>query len=71
MLKNLNLSMRQLMSFSIALLSAIVVTLLGGAMTAQPGMAVSQPTQEFSGMDLTLPQTMPSLSLTHQDPNFY
>ncbi len=71
MFQHLNFSLRQMVLFSIALLSAIVVTLLGGAMTAQPGMAVSQPTQEFSGMDLTLPQTMPSLSLTHQDPNFY
>lgn len=71
MLQRLNLSMRQLMLFSIALLSAIVVTVLGGVLTAQPGMAVSQPTQEFSGMDLALPQAMPSISLTHQDPNFY
>jgi hypothetical protein len=71
MLQRLNLSMRQLMLFSIALLSAIVVTVLGDMLTAQPGMAVSQPNQEFSGIDLTLPQAMPSISLTHQDPNFY
>ena len=71
MLQNLNLSMRQLVFFSIALLSAIVVTVIGGAISAQPGMAVSHSTQEFSGVDLTLPQALPSTSLTHQDPNFY
>ncbi len=71
MLQHLNLSMRQLMLLAIAVVTALAVTTISTFTLAEPGMAESQPTQVFSGADLSLPHVMPTSSLTHQEPNFY
>ena len=71
MFQRLNLTMRQLVLFSIALVTACAVAIVSTLTTAEPGMAVSRPTQVFSGADLTLPHELPAPSLTHQEPNFY
>jgi hypothetical protein len=75
MLQRLNLSMRQVMRqlilLAIAFATAFAVAIVSTFITAEPGMAVSHPTQVFSGEDLSLPHAVPTTSLTHQEPNFY
>ena len=71
MFERLSRSMRTILLFAIALLTVWIGTIGSTLMTAEPSMAASQPTQIFSGVDLTFPHESTSLSLTHQEPNFY
>ena len=71
MFERLSRSMRMMVLFAIALLTICVVSIGSTLATAEPSMAVSQPTQIFSGVDLTFPHESTPISLTHQEPNFY
>ena len=71
MFERLSRSMRTILLFAIALLTVWIGTIGSTLMTAEPSMAESQPTQIFSGVDLTFPHESSPLSLTHQEPNFY
>ena len=71
MFERLSRSMRTILLFAIALLTVWIGTIGSTLMTAEPSMAMSQPTQNFSGVDLTFPHESTPLSLTHQEPNFY
>ena len=71
MFERLSRSMKTALFFAIVLLTACVVAIGSTLATAEPSMAVSQPTQIFSGVDLTFPHESAPISLTHQEPNFY
>ena len=71
MFGRLSQSMRTMLFFAMALLTTCVVAIGSTLATAEPSMAVSQPTQIFSGVDLTFPHESTPISLTHQEPNFY
>ena len=71
MFERFSRSMRTILFFAIALVTVCVVAIGSTLATAEPSMAVSQPTQTFSGVDLTFPHESTPISLTHQEPNFY
>ena len=71
MFERLSRSMKTTVFFAIALLTACVLAIGSTLANAEPSMAVSQPTQVFSGVDLTFPHESTQISLTHQEPNFY